>query len=242
MTQTMTRVGAIIMDGMNEVEYLTDMNRELTAMGLKPVCSIEESRRPSGRGDAFAMAAEAVGTGHGDTSVRRSDAATDSQINYIISLNFTITGIRDDIEDVYRIGFTKKQASEMIDRLRPVAEEVRAESNRKAQAAANAARAARPAEGKANEVTDGMYLKDDVVYKVQIAKHGSGRLYAKTLTEHGFEYAPGAIRQLRPEHRMTLDQAKEYGKLYGVCCQCGTELTDETSIANGIGPVCARKF
>jgi hypothetical protein len=89
---------------------------------------------------------------------------------------------------------------------------------------------------------DGMYLRDGVVFKVQIAKQGSGRLYAKRLTGNGFEYAPGAINTLRAEHKMTLDQAKEYGKLYGVCCACSRDLTDEKSIAAGIGPVCARKF
>lgn len=93
---------------------------------------------------------------------------------------------------------------------------------------------------------DGMYRVDGVVYKVQHAVHGSGRQYAKRLTQYGndwtFEYAAGAIRKLRPEHRMTLDEAREFGALYGVCCRCGTTLTDEESIARGIGPVCAEKF
>jgi len=93
---------------------------------------------------------------------------------------------------------------------------------------------------------DGMYrTPDGTVYKVQIAKQGSGNLYAKRLViedGHGsFEYAPGAVRQLQADWKMTLEQAKEFGQLYGICCKCGADLTDEGSIAAGIGPICGSK-
>lgn len=99
---------------------------------------------------------------------------------------------------------------------------------------------------------DGIYrADDDTIYKVQQAVHGSGRLYAKRLnittdtdgTPHGtFVYAPGAIHTLRDDQRLTAEQAAAYGRLYGVCVACGATLTDETSIARGLGPVCARRF
>lgn len=100
---------------------------------------------------------------------------------------------------------------------------------------------------------EGMYRKDGVIYKVQIAVHGSRKPYAKALVPHDtvagqprppwhFQYTPGAVRELGPEHKLTLEQAKEFGALYGTCCVCGKTLTDEKSIAAGIGPVCARKF
>lgn len=93
--------------------------------------------------------------------------------------------------------------------------------------------------------TDGMYLRDGVIYKVQVAVHGSGNLYAKQLVREGdrwaFVFAPGMIRKLHSGHRMTLEQAKEFGALYGTCCVCGRTLTNEDSIAAGIGPVCAGK-
>lgn len=92
------------------------------------------------------------------------------------------------------------------------------------------------------EVEAGIYLVDGVVHKVQRAVHGSGKLYAKVLVDGVFQYAPGALKNVRPEHRMTLEQAKEYGALYGVCCNCGRTLTDEKSIEAAIGPVCAKKF
>lgn len=95
---------------------------------------------------------------------------------------------------------------------------------------------------------DGMYrTPDGEIYKVQVAVHGSGNLYAKLLVvdeaakSGTFEYAAGAIRKLRPEWRMTLEQAVEFGRLYGFCVKCGATLTDEGSIERGIGPICAGK-
>lgn len=93
-------------------------------------------------------------------------------------------------------------------------------------------------------VEEGVYLFEGKVYKVVRAVHGSGNLYAKLLDPDTgrFAYVRGAMRLLRTEHRMTLAQAKEYGALYGCCCNCGRTLTNEDSIEAGIGPICARRF
>ena len=107
-------------------------------------------------------------------------------------------------------------------------------------------RAPKRAAAAAAEVPEGMHKVEDRIYKVQRAVHGSGNLYAKRLVQRGenwsFEYAPGAVRNLSNETRMTLDEARAFGALYGTCCACGRTLTDEASIAAGIGPVCASKF
>lgn len=98
------------------------------------------------------------------------------------------------------------------------------------------------------ELEAGIYRKDGVIYKVQCAVHGSGMMYAKKLVIHEgnktgtFEYEAGAIKTLAEADKMTLDQAKEFGAIYGMCCNCGKTLTDEKSIGAGIGPVCAAKF
>lgn len=95
---------------------------------------------------------------------------------------------------------------------------------------------------------DGMYQSvAGIIYKVQKAVHGSGGLYAKKLVQDSdgnwsFAYAPGAIRGLTPAMRMTPEQAKEFGQLYGICCRCAAPLTDETSIERGMGPICAGKL
>lgn len=93
---------------------------------------------------------------------------------------------------------------------------------------------------------EGMYKFNDVIYKVQLSRYGSGHFYAKKLVQHGdkwsFEYAQGDIRFIRPEHRMTLEEAKKFGQVTGTCCVCGRVLNNEASIAAGIGPICAQKF
>lgn len=95
-------------------------------------------------------------------------------------------------------------------------------------------------------VTDGMYRVGEDIFKVQKAVNGSGHLYAKRLIVDGttgrFEYEAGAIRRLTTADKMTLEDAAAFGKLYGVCCVCGRTLTDEESIAAGIGPVCGHRM
>ena len=115
------------------------------------------------------------------------------------------------------------------------------------------------------EVEEGFYTTTAAagtvtVWKVQRAVHGSGRLYAKVLREQQrawpndgevswkFEYQTGGLsliaRGLRDGNiePLTLERAQEIGHLYGICCICSATLTDEVSIENGIGPVCARRF
>lgn len=119
-------------------------------------------------------------------------------------------------------------------------------------------------------VDEGFYLDPDTeaIFKVQVAVHGSGRPYAKRLVRPSDEvieqarkdsadavargdkpvkvkgswvYEAGLIRKLNAEWRLNDEQARKWGQLYGVCCRCAAVLTDEHSIAQGIGPVCATK-
>lgn len=102
-----------------------------------------------------------------------------------------------------------------------------------------------------DELTDGMYrTPDGNIYKLQWNREKTN-LYGKILEtskdEDGtvyasFEYAPGITRRLTLDNKMTLEEAKEYGALYGTCCVCARTLTNEASIEAGIGPICASKF
>lgn len=102
----------------------------------------------------------------------------------------------------------------------------------------------RPAETAApKDVEEGFYVVGATIAKVQRAVHGSGHLYAKRLTEEGWDFWPRALPIVAREGRkMTVEEAGEYGRLYGFCIACGATLTDEGSIARGIGPICATKF
>lgn len=160
--------------------------------------------------------------------------ATEKQLAFIKSLleqvdasnNPTFTNI---IKSILEDGpsLPRKSASSIIDQLK--------EMPRK------------PRQTKYREVPEGMHEYKGEFFKVQRAVNGSGNLYAKVLVESGpnrwdFAYAPGAIRNLSETTVLPLEEAKKFGKLYGTCCVCARTLTDERSIEEGIGPVCARKF
>lgn len=90
-------------------------------------------------------------------------------------------------------------------------------------------------------VAAGFYSLNNDIYKVVVSPQ-TGNTYAKVFTSDGWVYAQGAVKKLTAASPLTLEQAKEYGKLYGTCIVCSRTLTDETSIAEGIGPICASKF
>lgn len=155
---------------------------------------------------------------------------------------------------------SKRSASQMIDSLIDSNQRLRRANAERAQAIRQAEQATRRTERAqghrdATDV-DGMYqLPDGRIVKVQYAVHGSGKPYAKLLVKldepvikrgkqvtWGFEYAPGLVRECTPERKMSLEDAKAWGALYGACCNCGATLTDETSIEAGIGPICSGRF
>lgn len=94
------------------------------------------------------------------------------------------------------------------------------------------------------QVTEGMWrTADGAIWKV-LPGRTTGNLYAKRLGEGGsFEYVVGGIHRVRETGvRLTLDEAKQYGRVTGRCCVCARLLTDPASITAGIGPVCAARF
>jgi hypothetical protein len=183
--------------------------------------------------------------------------ATDKQVALITKLlgEKDLTGTIYDGHTVCPAGLDKRAASSTIDFMFKLPRK--------------SASTAAPAD---DSELEGMHRDGGVIFKVQRAVHGSGNLYAKRLvgyhpaavdgkcycsdmqgvqcgvcrepelTEWSFEYAPGVIRYLSADTKMTLEEAKEFGALYGTCCVCGRTLTNESSIEAGIGPVCAGKF
>lgn len=91
---------------------------------------------------------------------------------------------------------------------------------------------------------DGIYFYEGRYVKVQVALYGSGRRYTKvfdTDTE-SWEREGNLLGKLKAEHKLTEEQAKRWGDLYGTCIKCGRALTDEESIDRGVGPICAEKL
>lgn len=174
--------------------------------------------------------------------------ATEKQVAYLMSLSRwlmpDITPEQDAALMSTYADLTKKKTSEMIDNLNTAKKKLMDEGKRPQRTVAAAA-PEKPS-APAWKPTDGMYKLGDLIVKVQKAVNGTGYLYAKVLEQQygdkfKFVHRKGIMSQLRAEHKMTLEQAKEWGVLYGSCCVCGRTLTDENSIAMGIGPVCASK-
>lgn len=92
------------------------------------------------------------------------------------------------------------------------------------------------------ELPSGMYVRNGDFYRVVHSK--AGRAYAKKLNRRNgkYEYARGAIFNLRARDRATLEQVADVSRRLGKCCICGQTLTNARSVDAGIGPVCAKKI
>lgn len=95
----------------------------------------------------------------------------------------------------------------------------------------------------AEKLIDGVYVLDGKYIKLKHNQAGT-RQYGVVFNpqSEGWDYTPGIVAKLTPAHRLTEDQAKAFGDLYGSCCHCHRLLTDEESIRRGIGPICAEKY
>lgn len=101
----------------------------------------------------------------------------------------------------------------------------------------------------------GVYRLDDTIYVVRenrtntrvharrlVEINGRRLTEADTVVQIEFEYAPEVLHQLHPAHMMTLEEARPFIIRYGRCIACGAALSDATSVARAVGPVCIKKF
>lgn len=104
-------------------------------------------------------------------------------------------------------------------------------------------------------VEPGVYRLDGTIYVVKqnrtnerrharrLVEIGGRRLTeADTIVQIEFEYDALALPLLRPEHLMTLEEARPFIIRYGKCIFCNTVLSDATSVERGVGPVCIKKY
>lgn len=100
-------------------------------------------------------------------------------------------------------------------------------------------------------VDEGMYRNPatEEIFRVVALKNGR-KIARKVTTVHlgdgtwktKLVYSRGTIYALKPEWRMTFEECVEYGATFGNCCVCGRDLKVPKSVADGIGPVCAKKI
>ena len=154
----------------------------------------------------------------------KTTGATDKQAAFIRSLGEQ-AGLNDEaIDAILGACANPKAGSVAIDQLKALP---RAEAKVEAKAKV--------------ELEDAIYKIDGEIRKVYHTQ--SEQQVAKVWVDGEWEYVgKRGLRGLTAEHRMTLAEAKEFGAIYGICCNCSRRLTDETSIEEGIGPVCAKRF
>jgi len=167
-----------------------------------------------------------------DTPQAISNPATDKQVDFIrvlVAQKYTAEEQTKYMEFLDNAVISKSRASEIITHLKTLP---KLQSITEMYAANE-------------DVEVGLYRVDGVAYKVKRAVYGSGFLYACPWDEEAKCFGQkeaGAIRKIRVSHRMTAKEAGPYGLAMGACAHCGRDLTDENSIALGLGPVCAGKY
>lgn len=92
------------------------------------------------------------------------------------------------------------------------------------------------------EAIEGIHVIDGAYLKLQHNLRHDAH-YVKVWTGSEWEYdGKRLLGRLSEATRLTREQAKEWGDLYGTCCHCGRELTDEDSLKDSMGPWCAKKY
>jgi hypothetical protein len=93
-------------------------------------------------------------------------------------------------------------------------------------------------------IKEGVYYFKGLYVKVVRAIHGSRKLYGKVFDPESkiWKYSPGILVSLQSCHKLSLDEARKFGELYGRCVICGRTLTDDESIEAGMGIVCRKNF
>lgn len=88
----------------------------------------------------------------------------------------------------------------------------------------------------------GVYKRGDDIYRVIKGRQSSNTYAQKLATDPSgqpvWDYAGGMIFELKVEELISAEVAAQMGRARGYCVICGRYLTDETSVARGIGPVC----
>lgn len=91
-----------------------------------------------------------------------------------------------------------------------------------------------------NGVDEGFYRLNGQFVKV-VWNQANTRKYALVYdgAHWNYESAQGVYAKLTPEHALSVEDAKEFGALYGKCVYCHRRLTDDRSIEVGYGSDCA---
>lgn len=178
---------------------------------------------------------------------------SDKQRDLILSLAKQLTGLSEEIYGESASDFVALFDEEYLNNLNTQAK-VRSQIDRlfklldkhKIDAAAKRAEM-RKAEAKADPAEDGYYMMGNTFVCVKWNRAQTGQ-YALVWDGNSWEYDGSASRQIMADVRagklpkMTPEDAKRFGDLYGQCFKCHRTLTDPESIAQGYGPICGGRM
>lgn len=171
--------------------------------------------------------------------------ASEKQLAFIRSMYITTDeafgeGMSEIFEAEVTKGIDKKRASKIIEKLMPRFNEAK-------KILAEKRMAERKAESNTTPAQDGYYVRGESFVCVKWNRAKTGQ-YATVWNGSEWEYDGRESRAIVGEVkanklvRMTPEDAKRFGDLYGVCFKCSRTLTDPESIAQGYGPVCAGRM
>lgn len=91
------------------------------------------------------------------------------------------------------------------------------------------------------DIAEGIWRNKNGVL-IEVYKTRKGFLVGKSIDEESGEKTYLGKKGLENlDYKLSLEEAKEWGRKTGVCCVCGAELTNPESVAAGIGPICSSK-
>lgn len=186
----------------------------------------------------------------------KRDGATDRQMDYLWDLLLAVekdwpADQKEHVRNVLSDGITKAQASQWIERLKTLRSQMPREERPQPRNINQ--------EPNTTEPEAGMYRTPDGTILRCYLGQKSGRMLVKRVVKDGefdmqhgqhaeyrYEYVGAAngkaARVMASATRMTLDEAKHWGKMTGHCCVCARRLDVPESVEAGIGPVCAGRI
>ena len=155
---------------------------------------------------------------------------TESQRRYLLSLAGQIDKLAggDLLEQVLVVTLTKSEASKVIDEY----------SKSLAQLKAEAPAVIRPT----IVIPDGRYAIETDQVRFYVVKGNFVWVQASDELHRVHPKMAERVREYLQDDDRRLAALKLYGHTIGRCGVCGRTLTDPTSRAAGIGPICANKF
>lgn len=113
-------------------------------------------------------------------------------------------------------------------------------SLRSAQAKAPRAASQSPVQ----DITDGEAYRaaDGRVFRAYRTQAGHLCLKLWNVDTSSFEFFGGVKRAPAGLEQLSVEESREFGRATGTCIRCMRHLTDDESVRNGIGPICASRL